>query len=214
MKQIFKSLSSTGKNQEGGFTMIETLVAVTLLTMSVSAPLTLAAKSLQAAQYSRDQIVAFNLAQEAIEVVRAQRDANIISIAAGNTALDWMNGIPVVESTDATCPIGSWSIATLGCKPFKIEGSKPLATTITSCATIPCPVLLFDSTNGWYNYTSGTSSRYTRTVMVRRRGAVGDLRFGEAIVRATVSWRSSIFSTLRTVVVEDELYQWVPTEGS
>jgi type II secretory pathway pseudopilin PulG len=200
--------------KSAGFTMIETLVAVTLLTMSVGAPLTLAAKSLQAAQYSRDQIVAFNLAQEAIEVVRAQRDKNLIKIAGGNTSLDWLTGIPTVESGDTGCPIGSWTIGSIACQPFIVQGSKPLDQAIVACTTIPCSVMLFDATNGWYNYTAGTPSRYTRTVIVRRRGPSTDLAFGDAIVRATVTWRSSIFAADRTVVLEDELYQWVPTEGN
>ena len=49
-----------------GFTLIETLVAVSLLTVAIVAPMTLTARSLSAAYYARDQITAFHLAQEAI----------------------------------------------------------------------------------------------------------------------------------------------------
>lgn len=207
-------------HDEHAFTMIETLVAITILTMSVAAPLTLAAKSLQAAQYSRDQIVAFNLAQEAIEVVRAQRDSNLIQIVAGNATLDWLEGVPVVEVVDVTCPQTATNPFSSGiilpCKPFRVEGGKPIEVPvgtsgpITACTSVPCPVMLFDTTNGWYNYTAGTQSRYTRTVMVRRRGAVGDPQFNEAVVRASVVWRSSIFAVDRIVTVEEEIYNWVP----
>src|SRR3989344_5745503 len=61
-----------------GFTLIETLVAVTLLSVAITAPMSLTTRSLAAAYYARDQITAFHLAQEAIESVRHARDHNIL----------------------------------------------------------------------------------------------------------------------------------------
>src|SRR3989338_9606391 len=57
-----------------GFTLIETLVAVTILTFAVVGPMFTASRSIVAAQLANDQITASYLAQEGIEYVREVRD--------------------------------------------------------------------------------------------------------------------------------------------
>jgi prepilin-type N-terminal cleavage/methylation domain-containing protein len=76
-----------------GFSMIETLVAITMLTLAVTAPLTLAGQGLIAANYAKDQVTAFNLAQEAIELVRFHRDNQLIAIGRGTSSADWLTNI-------------------------------------------------------------------------------------------------------------------------
>src|SRR3989344_4356012 len=80
-----------------GFTLIETLVAVSFLTVAIVAPMTLTTKSLSTAYYARDQITSFHLAQEAIETVRHVRDGNILSNALGESVdLFNLEDIPAV----------------------------------------------------------------------------------------------------------------------
>jgi len=62
------------KENTHGFTLIETLIAVTILTFAVSGPLYTAGRALVAAEIARDQLVASYLAQEGVESVRAMRD--------------------------------------------------------------------------------------------------------------------------------------------
>src|SRR3989338_949042 len=69
------------KPDSPGFTLIETLVAISLLTIAIIAPMALTAQSLATAYYARDQITAFYMAQEAIEGVRALRDGQILLIS-------------------------------------------------------------------------------------------------------------------------------------
>ena len=57
-----------------GFTLLETLVAVAILTLAVSGPLYVANRALVAAQNSQSQLTASYLAQEGIEYVRTMRD--------------------------------------------------------------------------------------------------------------------------------------------
>jgi prepilin-type N-terminal cleavage/methylation domain-containing protein len=70
-----------------GFTLIETLVAITILVSAVAAPLTLAFRSLVAAQFTKNQIIASYLAQDAIEYVRNIRDENVLRDRA------WLSGL-------------------------------------------------------------------------------------------------------------------------
>lgn len=175
-----------------GFTLIETFVAISILAFAIIAPLSLASRSLATARYARDQVVASNLAQDAIEFVRAKRDYNLIVIAKTGTG-DWASGIPV--STPPASDI-----------PFIVDS---VYGTIRQC-TGTCESIRYDTASGLYTYdTASTVSPYRRTLTVRRSTTNPD----EATVRAQVTWRSSVFGTDRTVTIEDELYGWVPTQN-
>lgn len=75
----------------GGFTIIETLVGITILLISIATPLTIAEKGLASAEAARLEITAFYLAQEAIEYVRNVRDTNAISGRGGGP--NWLQGL-------------------------------------------------------------------------------------------------------------------------
>jgi len=74
-----------------GFTIVETLVAIAILLMSISAPLTIAEKGLASAETARQEITAFYLAQEAMEYVRNVRDTNALSGLGGQA--NWLQGL-------------------------------------------------------------------------------------------------------------------------
>lgn len=57
-----------------GFTLVETLVAVAILTIVIVGPITIAQKGIQNAHFAGDQLTAVFLAQEAVEGVRELRD--------------------------------------------------------------------------------------------------------------------------------------------
>jgi len=61
------------KNKKG-FTLVETLVAITILTFAISGSFVAANSALVAANIARDRLTASHLAQEGIEYVRQQRD--------------------------------------------------------------------------------------------------------------------------------------------
>jgi Tfp pilus assembly protein PilV len=174
-----------------GFTLIETFVAVTILAFSIVAPLSLANRSLATARYARDQVVASNLAQDAVEFVRARRDRNLIGIAKNGTGT-WNAGIPT------TLPPAPEA-------PFTVDSVNGA---ITSC-TGACAELRYDTTTGLYSYMTGVPSPYTRTVTFVQ-SPTNPL---EARLRVVVSWRSHAFGGPRAVTIEDQLYGWVPTQN-
>jgi len=78
-----------------GFTLVETMIAVTILTLAISGALFAANTAIIAANIARDQLIASHLAQEGIEYVRLMRDneylaayqaggANVSSVAWSN----------------------------------------------------------------------------------------------------------------------------------
>src|SRR3954464_3392894 len=82
------------KTRIRGFTLLETMVAVSLLAVAIVAPMSLTAQSLASAYYARDEVTAFYLAQEGLEAVRNVRDNNILQNSQGGTLVDLLNGIP------------------------------------------------------------------------------------------------------------------------
>jgi type II secretory pathway pseudopilin PulG len=61
-------------NFKKGFTLLEALVAVSILMVAVVAPMTVAQKGLSSANYSKSQMIASYLAQDAIEYIKNVRD--------------------------------------------------------------------------------------------------------------------------------------------
>ncbi len=84
-----------------GFTLIETLVAISILTIALTGPLAIIAQALRSSYYSRDEITAYYLAQEAIEYIRNKRDANGLKGANLVAPEDWLQGV-AVDSDDPT----------------------------------------------------------------------------------------------------------------
>lgn len=61
-----------------GFTIIETLVAATILVIGFVAPITVAVNSMRATSFAIDQAAAYYFATEGIEMVRAARDNAVL----------------------------------------------------------------------------------------------------------------------------------------
>ncbi len=123
-----------------GFTIVETLVAITVLMISVAGPLVVASKGLSAALYARDQVIASYLAQESMEVIKNTRDNNL---AAGS---GWLNGIGDASNcTSSTNP----------CDASAVSLTSP-PTTPTGCSAGSCPIY-FNSVTGYVTSSSGAT---------------------------------------------------------
>lgn len=84
MKMFF---TENNKNFNKGFSIIEMIVAVAIVIFAILGPMAVAKKSLALAKYSKDQIVAYYLAEEAIEYVRYMTDKDILDKSEKN---DWL----------------------------------------------------------------------------------------------------------------------------
>jgi type II secretory pathway pseudopilin PulG len=69
-------MEKISRKNNKGFTIVESLVAISLLVISIAGPLSLAAKGIGYSSYARDEITAFYLANEALDVIRYIRDTN------------------------------------------------------------------------------------------------------------------------------------------
>lgn len=69
----------------GGFTLVETLVAVSIFSMSILGLISILASSISNTNYVKQKMEASYLAQEGIEYVRNVRDTDVISAVNGQT---------------------------------------------------------------------------------------------------------------------------------
>jgi prepilin-type N-terminal cleavage/methylation domain-containing protein len=85
-----------------GFTLVETLVAITIMLLVIVGPMTVAQKGIQTAYFSTQQATAVFLAQEAIESVRELRDGESLDVFAGDDEHtdDW------ADDLGSACEVG------------------------------------------------------------------------------------------------------------
>ncbi len=184
-----QSKGLTRRSTTEGFTLIETMVAVLLLSIAIAGPLTIASKGLSSVLVSKDQIGAYYLAQDAIEYLRYVRDSN--RLGGGN----WLTGAGATAGIDLTACEGS-----TGCYLDSIQS------TVSTCGAPSCPVLNYNSSNHYYSYTSGTPSpeRYIRTVKIVT--PVGS-NAGEAAVTVTVQWTGA-GGLVHSITLREDLFNW------
>jgi len=176
-----------------GFTLLETMVAVTLLAVAIVAPMSLTAQSLASAYYARDEVTAFYLAQEGLEAVRNVRDNNILQNSQGGTTVNLLNGIPINTS-------------------FRIDATNN-AMTACSADGGTCIPLKTDGT--LYNYTAATPTQFIRTLVacfVQLDGSCNSTVTDEVKVTVSVTWKTQSIQS-RTVNISENLYRWV-ADGS
>lgn len=169
-----------------GYTLIETLVAVLILTLAVVAPMTIASRTLFSATVAREQVTAFYLAQEAVEGVRNVRDKNGLS---GNP---WLTGFPTL-GTDFVIDIVNTTLS----------GSDPLPA-MTTCAGT-CAPIKYDSSTHLYQHLTGTDSQFTRTVRVTGIDDPTNPQ-REASISVTITW--SVGGSVRSFVARENIFNW------
>jgi len=189
--KIFKN------TKESGFTIIEALVAVFILTISVLAMLNLTASSASSARYANNELTANYLLQEAIDSIRNSRDT-LAFLQKDLVDGGWNNFKSRYGSPSSKC------FAPNGCI-LKIEEFSPASLTggdIVACST-NCTPLNYESSPDsslFYKYSGGGSpSNFTRKVTMVDN--VDNIK-----VTATVSWLNG--TSQRTQSLEMNLFNW------
>ena len=170
-----------------GFTLLETLIAMLILSAAIVGPLSIAQKSLSSAIYAHNQITAFHLAGEAMEYVRNIRDENNLANRS------WLSGISSSCSTANPC----------GLDP---TNPNPLGRVVSCSSTDGCR-LSFDPNLGIYSHRTGgnwKNSIFSRSVVISENiGGNPD----EAVVRITLSWTTAGVAP-KSFVIQEHLFNW------
>ncbi len=189
-------ISSYKKEQERGFTLVETLVAVMILMTVIVGPMTIASRGIQGSYFANEQVTAVFLAQEAMESIQQLRDDDALSVfnRDSNDSWNWHDTI------DDSCKNGS------GCD---YNFSEVPARRYHSCATIShCRLHQYTGSSPvvTYGYGSGSDwnaeSPYTRRIDIDNSPTDGGV-----LVTVTVTWDSHLFSsTAREVKLQTWIY--------
>ncbi len=167
------------KDRRTGFSLLEVIVAIYILIVGIIGVMTLTVTTTKAGAVSSSKLIAANLAQEGIEVVRNIRDLNYEEPAVG-------------------CAWTCWHTNLVGGNYFVQYNDTALRT----YAGAP-PPLLYDSSTGLYGYATGSASKYN----FRRVITLGNIDPGKSVkITSTVTWTENGRS--HSLVVEDNLWNW------
>ena len=204
IKQKNKGFTRTPKlgvtPKGGGFTLVETLVAVSIFTMSVLTLIIILSQGITSINYAKRKIIAGYLAQEGIEYIKNIRDTNVIS--ASTAPVGWA----AFKTQTANC------FSTDGCylddNLLFTGGSSVTVKNLpyNACPAAPssCPQLLYDlgvNSNGRYNYSSGSPSGFTRKITASL------INSDEIKVTSDVSWVQG--SGTQHIIFSENLFNWI-----
>jgi prepilin-type N-terminal cleavage/methylation domain-containing protein len=186
-----------------GFTLVETIVAIYVLLIGIVGAMSLAQQNISAIGISRDRLIATNLAQEGIELIRNKRDTNYIMCLendfygdpdecdaaptdpAFNPNEHNMFDIADMPTSPCDTPLGT---------PFGCYVEDPSAADLSflQCPPLGCPNLLIDS-NGLYSHRlGGTATKYVRTIVLTKKTSrptrAGGRDLNDWEIKSRVTW--------------------------
>jgi prepilin-type N-terminal cleavage/methylation domain-containing protein len=199
---MFTSFCHRRTVEKAGFTLVETLVAISILVIVIVGPISIAARSMQGAYFSNEQVTAVFLAQEGLESIKRLRDDQALRVFEDNQINDdswaWYNAL-----------LASCRNENEGCD-LEISPTSG-ASTYRNCGGGGNCQLRFNSTGGRsqdfvrYGYSTQSGwgpSPFTRVITVE------SVQGGAAVeVTSRVTWSSPLFSSgPREVVLRAWIY--------
>ncbi len=162
------------------FTIIETLVAITILMIAISGPLTSSFRALTASAAARDQMTANFLAQEAIELVRNIKDKNVVG-QADEGPLDGLSSCTI----DSMCYLDT--------------RTQNFSSTCDGFQDVDCKLYRDMNTNQFSSVVSQRPTNFYRTFYLK------EVTFNSAKAVVDVVWPSGAYG-LSSTTIESELY--------
>ena len=210
-----------------GFSLIETLIAVTILMIAITGPLALVQAGLFSSNHERNQITATYLAQEALEYIRSVRDSN---------SYKQYNGAPTLpgwlDAPEASRPDGVYSLPILcgtpnsigsgnnGCyvdphQQLGVNGAALFVEAANASAIKHLRQVTSSDGINFYTYgfgAAGIDSGFTRTVTIVPVVVGGYTYPGEMTVSVTVTWMDNALPRSYTAT-ENLLNYQIPDTG-
>ena len=176
-----------------GFTLVETLVAISILIMVIIGPMTIAQRGIQSAYYANEQTTAIFLAQESMESIYRLRDNDALKVgfpAPDDTGTwDWYGEIELACKNATGCDV-DYSQDSNGGTYRPCSGSNGC---LLKQNLLASPAYGYDP--AWSD-----NSPFTRKIFIQN--GVGN----NAKVIVTVSWESIIFKTNKSVTLQSWVY--------
>ena len=199
LNQMKKYLKTIQDNR--AFTLVETLIALSIFTLSVLALMFVSSQGISDTASAKNKIIATYLAQEGIEYMRNMRDTYILysaSSSAGFSAFNTKLTAPTALCDQPDHPNGCYfDNQNLN---YSDETMPITDTPMTACAS-SCPILLYDSATGKYNYATGDTSDFIRRIQSIQLNA------NETKVFVTVYWIQG--SGTAHITFSESLFNWL-----
>ncbi len=188
--------------KNNGFTLIETLVAISILMIAVVGPMVFVSNGIKASYYARDQITAFYLAQDAVEALRFIRDNDRISLVNGSQDWETFSNTLSACMSPQKCAINSYEVYEEGEDGPSISAG--YNSSIIRGNKYDDELYLDD--NGYYVYGPGASRTETKfkrwfTYTLDDNNTPTEVR-----IEVTVDWSSGV--TPRNFTVYEDLFYW------
>lgn len=176
-----------------GFTLVETLVAITVVVTAMVGPLYAVQQSLNASRTAREQLIASSLAQEGVEYVRGIRDSNYLYVLrTRSTTHSWLFGLDgTCSSGTGTCPVNCITAACV-IDPTQNTVSRSVGPLYLSTTNLYTQVAVVP-----------TPTKYTRTVLLTPvTGSVTEMT-----LTVVVTWTTK--NQTRNVTITERLHNWL-----
>ncbi len=186
MKKIFNFQFSIF-NFKSGFTVLESIVAIAVVSLAIAGAFSAVGTGLSSAIQAKEETKAYYLAQEALEIIRNKRDANILDKLINGAAVTWRSGIS--ENASDPCFPG---------KTCKVDATGPGIPPVylTECSASGnlwdvCPVLTQDPNTYLYSYSGSLATIFNREIQIENISNVvnGVPQITEIAVTIRISWQ-------------------------
>lgn len=169
-----------------GYTLIETLVAITVLMLAIVGPLTVANKALTAALDARNQVIAYNLAQESMEEFKNWKD----NAVAGGAAVFPLTGSETPAGTNNCQNTGTANLCGMYMATDALGNVSYAMTNCGSCN-------LYTNTNGYSYAPSSAATPFTRYLYATPTSS------GEAYITVVVAWTAGTGSAGNQIQIQE-----------
>lgn len=193
---------------QSGFSLVETLVAITILLIVIIGPMSIAATAARSTSFSSEQVVAFFLAQEGAEIAQKAREdillRHFLDVSDGSYLADtW--GL-FADTSNSGIYKNCFSTTGCGLELKDTDGDGALKTVVdcnVSNSTYEKCKLFYNETGGRarYTYTKGLETTpYYRVINFE------EISNHEIKVISTVYWRTGSQRAAQEVKVETYLF--------
>lgn len=187
-----------------GFSLIEMLVAVSVLLLVIVGPMTVTSRAAKSSAFASEQVQAFFLAQEGLELAQKLRDDLFLQYFAGSITDPWTrfsnnNGTYSLCYGTGGCGL-EWANETTVASPISC------GSTLTNCK------LNFKDSASRSKYTYSTvapfeTTPFTRQIIFTRMPATNPIAVE---VRSIVTWRTGSLIAEQRVETQTYLYNIYP----
>lgn len=186
---------------EKGFTLVETLVAITILLLVITGPLTISMSSAKSTEFASEQVVAYFLAQEGAELAQKARDEILLEGLGEVTPANWWDDFADHVSAGAYLS-NCYSLSGCG---LEVGGGAAAALIVEDCSVSGACQLYYDSGAVRSRYTHNslgtTKTPYTRTIYFEKGASDFDVK-----VTSKVTWRTGNLRKTQEIEVETFLF--------